>query len=121
MLGLGAPRMATAGTIAFTTFGAGDTFAPLTPYGIHGAGFQAFYLVAVATGSLEQITVALGRTGAAQATTLFDLYTGPSTLALGALLETFAVPNTVTPDSTIPLTGATVTFLSILAPALTAG
>jgi hypothetical protein len=114
---------AVAAPILFDNFGAGDTFLPLGPYGVDGVagGFQAFRFVASASGALDQITVALGRTGAAQATTLFDLYDGASTVAFGVLLESFAVPNSVTPDSTVPFTGAPVTFLSVAMPTLTAG
>jgi len=114
---------AVAAPILFDNFGAGDTFLPLGPYGVDGvgSGFQAFRFVATASGALEEITVALGRTGAAQATTLFDLYDGASTVAFGVLLESFAVPNSVPPDSTVPFTGAPVTFLSVAMPTLAAG
>lgn len=114
---------AVAAPTLFNNFGVGDTFLPLGPYGLDGVanGFQAFRFVASASGALDQITVALGRTGAAQATTLFDLYDGASTEAFGVLLESFAVPNSVPPDSTVPFTGAPVTFLSVAMPTLTAG
>ena len=120
-LSIGAAREAGAAPIVFDTFGPGDAFAISGPYGVDGPGFQAFHFVAAATGALERITVALGRTGAAQTTTLFDLHTGPSTDALGELLESFVVANTVTPDDTPPFTGAAVTMLSVVMPTLTAG
>ncbi|MCL4813063.1 MAG: PEP-CTERM sorting domain-containing protein [Vicinamibacteraceae bacterium] len=115
------PRAAAAATIAFDTFGPGDTFST-SVYGVDGAaGFQAFHFVPTATGTLEQITVALGRTGASQATTIFELYTAPTNLALGALLETFVVANTAPPDNLQPFTLSLVTFQSAVMPQLTAG
>lgn len=115
------PRAAAAATIAFDTFGPGDTFST-SVYGVDGAaGFQAFHFVPTASGALEQVTVALGRTGASQATTIFELYTAPTNLALGALLETFVVANTAPPDNLQPFTLSLVTFQSAVMPQLTAG
>lgn len=115
------PRAAAAATIAFDTFGPGDTFST-SVYGVDGAaGFQAFHFVPTASGALEQVTVALGRTGASQATTIFELYTAPTNLALGVLLETFVVANTAPPDNLQPFTLSLVTFQSAVMPQLTAG
>jgi hypothetical protein len=112
--GLGAsPPLAIGGPILYNNFGAGDTFGVASPYGVDGnSGFQAFRFVPTASGVLDQITVALGRTGAAQASTVFQLYNGPTADALGALIETFVVTNSVTPDDTPPFTGAPVTWFS---------
>lgn len=114
-------RSASAAAIVFDTFGPGDTFDP-GPFGVDGSGvFQAFLFSPTATGTLEQITVALGRTDALQATTTFNLYQDAGGGSLGALIESFSVTNSVAPDNTSPFTGATVTFGSLLAPVLTSG
>lgn len=116
------PSQATASPILYNTFGAGDTFDADFAYGIDGsAGFQAFRFLPTASGVLDQITVALGRTTAGQASTVFNLYQGPSATGLGALIESFLVSNAAPPDPTSPFTGAVVTFSSALKPTLIAG
>ena len=113
---------AAASPILYDNFGAGDTFNANFAYGNDGnVGFQAFRFLATASGALDQITVALGRTGAGQASTAFKLYEGSSATALGSLIESFLVSNSAAPDSTQPFTGAVVTFGSTLKPTLTAG
>lgn len=110
------------GAVIFDSFGPGDTFSAAGPYGDDGSGlFQAFRFFATGSGTLSQITVALGRTTAAQNTTVFNLYNGASAVALGALIESFTITNSVTPDSSSPFTGAVVTFNSVLLPTLTSG
>jgi hypothetical protein len=116
------PTPAAASSILYNDFGPGDTFNANFSYATDGnAGFQAFRFVLTASGALDKITVALGRTGAAQASTVFQLYEGSSTTALGALIESFVVSNSATPDSTSPFTADVVTFGSALMPALIAG
>jgi hypothetical protein len=115
------PLSAIGGPILFNTFGAGDTVA-VNAYSVDGSPqFQAFRFVPTSTGILEDITVALGRTGAGQASTVFNLYDGSSAVALGPLIESFVVPNAATPDNIPPLTGSVVTMPSILGPTLIAG
>lgn len=115
-------RPAVAGPILFDTFGPGDAFGTAA-YGVDGnAGFQAFRFIPTATGVLEQITVALGRTSDVQTTTTFNLYEDAGGVNLGALIESFTVPNTATPAAfPVPLIGAVVTFASGAAPTLTGG
>jgi hypothetical protein len=116
------PSAAIASPILYDNFGAGDTFDANFAYGEDGnAGFQAFRFLPTASGVLDQITVALGRTAAGQTSTVFNLYQGPSAMALGALIESFLVSNTAPPDPTSPFTGAVVTFSSVLKPTLIAG
>jgi hypothetical protein len=106
----------------FSTFGSGDGFAEFGPYGVNGnTEWQAFRFVATGSGLLGQITVAIGRTSAAQTATQFDLHDGTSPTSLGALLETFVVPNTVPPDPVTPFLGEVVTFASAARPTVTAG
>jgi hypothetical protein len=122
VLGFAAPSVAVGGPILYNTFGAGDTFDSSFAYGVDGDnGFQAFWFVSEATGVLDEITVALGKTGVAQATTVFNLYDGSSAVALGPLIESFVVPNLAPPDSTKPFTMNVVTFNSVLSPLLIAG
>ncbi len=123
VIGLGVSASpAVAGPILFDTFGPGDTFGA-GAYGVDGnAEFQAFRFIPTATGVLEQITVALGRTSDVQTTTTFNLYEDAGGVNLGALIESFAVPNTATPAAfPDPLIGAVVTFASGAAPTLTGG
>lgn len=102
----------------FNTFGPGDSSNPNFRYAVNGeAEFQAFRFVPTSSGTLTSITVALGRTGT-DPITRFQLYAGtfpPTTL--GGLIETFDVPNMVTPGST----PGVIVFSSALNPALTAG
>jgi hypothetical protein len=101
----------------FNTFGLGDSYDPNFRYGVNGQlDFQAFLFVPTSSGTLTSITVALGRTGM-DPITRFQLYAGTPT-TLGALLETFDVPNMVTPGLT---PGAVVSFPSVLNPVLTTG
>ena len=117
--------IAIAAQILYDDFGAGDSFSLLNTYGADGLSgpgeFQAFRFVPTSSGVLGTIVVALGRTAASRTSTVFRLYSGPSTVALGTLLETFVVPNLVAPDNSFPFTGAPVTFSSSLMPTLTAG
>src|SRR5688572_15295272 len=100
----------------FNTFGLNDSFNPNLRYGVNGnTEFQAFRFVPTLSGTLTGIEVALGRTGT-DPITRFQLYAGTST-TLGALLETFDVPNTVNPAGPPVI----VSFTSALNPALTAG
>lgn len=116
-----APRPAGAAAITFDTFDPAMAF-DNPPYGVNGsAQFQAFRFVATVTGTLEQITVALGRTDPMQANTVFQLYDDAGGVALGPLLETFVVANTAAPDPTAPFDGALVAFASALGPLLSAG
>ena len=125
-LGLGAalaaaPAPAAAQPTLFDTFGPGLSYSAFN-YGVNGAGdSQAFRFVPSASAPLGQITVALGRTGAAQTATVFTLFEGASSTSLGRQLEVFTVPNVAPPALTPPFTGVTVTFTSVAQPLLTAG
>ena len=97
-----------------------DTF-PVT-YGVDGIGqFIAFLFSPTATGALNEVTVVIGRSSSVQSSTDFQLFTAPTPALLGTPLETFVVPNTVTPDSTPPFTSAPITFFSSVKPTLIAG
>lgn len=112
------PASATATVIAFDTFGAGNSYDIGGRFGVDGsAGFQAFQFTPIASGTLDDVSVALGRRTFATTQTQFDLYDGTAS-ALGILLESFVIPNTVTPGLS---PGAVVTFSSILHPLLTPG
>ena len=103
---------------AFDTFGPGDSYDVLTPYGVDGVvDWQAFRFIPTASGVLDTITVALGRTGPGMTVTQFDLYDGTDT-ALGSRLESISVTNTVAMGLS---PGAVVSFSSIVRPSLTSG
>jgi hypothetical protein len=100
-------------TVVFNTFGSGDTFDSSHRYAVDGdLEFQAFRFSPSSSGILDTITVALARDSAATRETEFDLYDGTSS-ALGALLESFQVSNT------IDLPGGVVSFSSVDQPMLT--
>ncbi len=112
------PATATASLIAFDTFGPGDSYNTGARFGVDGnADFQAFQFVPTESGTLDNITVALGRTGTGTSATQFDLFDGTAG-ALGALLESFVVPNNVAPGTSL---GEVVTFSSIGKPLLNSG
>jgi len=107
------PKTAEASLTVFDTFGPGDSYDTEYKYGTDGnLGFQAFQFVPTASGFLDTVTVALGRSGTAPTETQFDLYAGTST-TLGTLLESIIVSNT-TP-------GSVVSFSSLIKPQLEAG
>jgi len=107
------PKTTEASLTVFDTFGPGDSYDTEHKYGTDGnIGFQAFQFVPSASGFLETITVALGRSGTVPTETQFDLYAGTST-TLGTLLESIIVSNT-TP-------GSVVSFSSLVKPKLDAG
>jgi len=112
------PSAVDAGVRVFDTFSPGDSYLTATRYGVDGnAEWQAFRFVPTASGALETITVALGRETEATTATQFDVYDGTST-ALGSLLESIVVTNSVTPGSS---PGAVVSFASVVNPYLNAG
>ena len=102
----------------FDTFGVGNAYDTGTRYGVDGnTAFQAFLFVPTSSGTLSDITVALGRSSALTLFTQFNLYAGTPT-ALGALLESNVVPNSV-PVGLTP--GQVVNFSSVVQPLLIAG
>ena len=112
------PGSAEASFTVFDTFGPGDSYAIPTPYGVDGdMEWQAFRFVPSASGTLDTITVALGRTGTATAATQFDLFDGTDSTR-GTLLESIIVPNTVAVGLG---PGAVVSFSSLLGPSLISG
>ena len=112
------PASVSASVIAFYTFGAGDSYDSGGRFGVDGnSQFQAYQFAPTASGLLGNITVALGRNGTDTTETQFDLYDG-TTNALGTLLESFIVPNTVASGLT---PGEVVTFSSIVQPLLNTG
>lgn len=115
------PVAANASVITFDTFGAGNSFHPGFVYSADGnTAFQAFQFTAGSSGALAGITVAIGRTGAGTTNTQFDLFADNSN-ALGGLLESSLVPNTVPVDSTPPFTAGIISLSSVVQPILTAG
>ena len=111
------PGAVDAALTAFDTFGPGDSYGP-GPYGVDGsAGFQAFRFVPTESGALDTITVALGREATDTTATQFDLYDGTAA-AMGSLLESIIVPNTVAPGLS---PGAVVSFASVVTPYLNSG
>lgn len=115
------PAPANASVITFDSFGAGNSFDTDFLFGVDGSSaFQAFQFTAASSGTLAAITVAIGRTGSGTINTQFDLFADNSN-ALGALLESSLVPNTVPVDSTDPFTAGLISFSSVVQPMLTAG
>lgn len=107
------PMTANADLIAFDTFGPGDSFSSST-FGVDGnAQFQAFQFVAEASGSLSEISVALGRRSELTTATTFQLYTDAGD-SLGVLLESIDIANNVAPSPSSPFSGEVVTFSSIV-------
>jgi hypothetical protein len=112
------PSTVAASVTVFDTFGPGNSYDVSFRYGVDGGGgFQAFRFVPTQSGALDTITVALGRDSTATTATQFSVYSGTTT-ALGSLLESILVPNTV-PVGSSP--GAVVSFSSLVKPNLTSG